>query len=391
MTATSEHVSMPGGLPESVPERPPRMSRGAQFATAPPGPAAASPQWRGVIEEYRGWLPVSETTPVVTLREGGTTLIASEALSRETGCEVWLKFEGANPTGSFKDRGMTLAISKAVEEGAEAVICASTGNTSASAAAYAAKAGLVCGVVIPDGKVALGKLAQALVHGSVVIKLDGNFDAALQICRQLAEDYPVQLVNSVNPYRIEGQKTAAFEVCDFLGRAPDVHVLPVGNAGNITAYWKGYREYQQAGLVATTPRMCGYQAAGAAPIVTGKAVDDPTTIATAIRIGNPASWERAVAAAEDSGGLIRAVTDRDILRAYRRLAGEGVFAEMASAASVAGLLQLADAGELPSGATVVCTLTGHGLKDPDWAIAGAGQPDVLPVDVAAVAAKLGLG
>jgi threonine synthase len=225
----------------------------------------------------------------------------------------------------------------------------------------------------------------------VVIKLAGNFDAALQICRQLAEDYPVQLVNSVNPYRIEGQKTAAFEICDFLGRAPDVHVLPVGNAGNITAYWKGYREYHQAGMASATPRMCGYQAAGAAPIVRGKVVDDPTTIATAIRIGNPASWDRAVAAAEDSGGLIRAVTDRDILRAYRRLAGEGVFAEMASAASVAGLLQLSAAGELPRGGTVVCTLTGHGLKDPDWAIAGAGQPDVLPVDVAAVAAKLGLG
>jgi threonine synthase len=278
-----------------------------------------------------------------------------------------------------------------VEEGAVAVICASTGNTAASAAAYAAKAGLVCGVVIPDGKVALGKLAQALVHGSVVIKLAGNFDAALQICRQLAEDYPVQLVNSVNPYRIEGQKTAAFEVCDFLDRAPDMHVLPVGNAGNITAYWKGYREYQQVGMVSATPRMCGFQAAGAAPIVAGKAVEDPTTIATAIRIGNPASWDRAVAAAEDSGGLIRAVTDRDILLAYRRLAREGVFAEMASAASVAGLLQLSVAGELPRGGTVVCTLTGHGLKEPDWAIAGAGQPEVVPVDVAAVAAKLGLG
>jgi threonine synthase len=373
MTATSQRLSVPGGI-----------------LPADPTPATASRQWRGVIEEYGQWLPVSDATPVVTLREGGTPLIHSEALSQETGCEVWLKFEGVNPTGSFKDRGMTVAISKAVEEGAEAVICASTGNTSASAAAYAAKAGLVCGVVLPDRKVAMGKLAQALIHGSVVIKLQGNFDAALLICRQLAEDYPVQLVNSVNPYRIEGQKTAAFEICDFLGRAPDIHVLPVGNAGNITAYWKGYLEYQQAGLVPATPRMCGFQAAGAAPIVNGKAVDDPTTIATAIRIGNPASWDRAVAAAADSGGLIRAVTDRDILRAYRRLAGEGVFAEMASAASVAGLLQLAAAGELARGATVVCTLTGHGLKEPDWAIAGAGQPDVLPVDVAAVAAKLGL-
>ena len=354
------------------------------------GPAVSSRQWRGVIEEYGAWLPVSDATPVVTLREGGTPLIRSEGLSQETGCEVWLKFEGVNPTGSFKDRGMTVAISKAVEEGAKAVICASTGNTSASAAAYAAKAGLVCGVVLPDRKVAMGKLAQALVHGSVVIPLQGNFDAALLICRRLAEDYPVQLVNSVNPHRIEGQKTAAFEICDFLGRAPDIHVLPVGNAGNITAYWKGYLEYQQAGLVADTPRMWGFQAAGAAPIVKGKAVEDPTTIATAIRIGNPASWDHAVAAAADSRGLIRAVTDRDILRAYRRVAGEGVFAEMASAASVAGMLQLADAGELPRGATVVCTLTGHGLKEPDWAIAGAGKPDVLPVDVAAVAAKLGL-
>ncbi|HSJ44144.1 MAG TPA: threonine synthase [Euzebyales bacterium] len=347
-------------------------------------------QWRGVIEEYRAWLPVSDATPVVTLREGGTPLIHSGVLSERTGCDVWLKFEGSNPTGSFKDRGMTMAISKAREQGAKAVICASTGNTSAAAAAYAAKAGMVCGVVIPNGKVALGKLAQALVHGAVVVQLDGNFDAALQICRQLADDYPVELVNSVNPHRIEGQKTAAFEVCDYLGGSPDVHVLPVGNAGNITAYWQGYREYLEAGRITTAPRMCGFQAAGAAPIVRGKAVDDPTTIATAIRIGNPASWDRAVAAAADSGGQIRSVTDRDILRAYRRLAREGVFAEMASAASVAGLLQLADAGELPEGAIVVCTLTGHGLKDPDWAIAGAAKPDVLPVDPHRVAAKLGL-
>ncbi|CAN5880863.1 threonine synthase [soil metagenome] len=350
----------------------------------------ASAQWRGVIDEYRQWLPVPDDMPAVTLREGGTPLIHSESLSERTGCDVWLKFEGANPTGSFKDRGMTVAISVARHEGARAVICASTGNTSAAAAAYAAKSGLVCGVVIPNGKVALGKLAQALVHGAVVVQLDGNFDAALQICRQLADDYPVELVNSVNPYRIEGQKTAAFEVCDFLGAAPDLHVLPVGNAGNITAYWQGYGEYQAAGMVPTTPRMCGFQAAGAAPIVHGKPVDDPTTIATAIRIGNPASWERAVAAASDSGGMIRAVTDRAILQAYRRLAREGVFAEMGSAASVAGLLQLADGGELPAGGTVVCTLTGHGLKDPDWAIAGAARPEVLPVDAGRIAARLGL-
>ena len=359
------------------------MSAGTDAVVAPR-------QWRGVIEEYRAWLPVSEATPVVTLCEGGTPLIHSGSLSERTGCEVWLKFEGTNPTGSFKDRGMTLAISKAVEQGAKAVICASTGNTSASAAAYAAKAGIVCGVVIPNGKVALGKLAQALVHGAVVVQLDGNFDAALQICRQLADDYPVELVNSVNPHRIDGQKTGAFEVCDFLGGPPDLHILPVGNAGNITAYWQGYREYLAAERISVAPRMCGFQAAGAAPIVQGKAVDHPSTIATAIRIGNPASWDRAVAAASDSGGLIRSVTDRDILRAYRRLAREGVFAEMASAASVAGLLQLADAGELPAGATVVCTLTGHGLKDPDWAIAGAAKPDVLPVDPRRVAVRLGL-
>jgi threonine synthase len=352
--------------------------------------ARASAQWRGVIDEYRPWLPVPDDLQAVTLCEGGTPLIHSAPLSERVNCDVWLKFEGANPTASFKDRGMTVAISIARQQGARAVICASTGNTSASAAAYAARCGLVCGVVIPNGKVALGKLAQALVHGAVVVQLDGNFDAALQICRQLADDYPVELVNSVNPYRIEGQKTAAFEVCDFLGEAPDLHLLPVGNAGNITAYWQGYSEYRAAGRVATTPMMCGFQAAGAAPIVLGKPVDAPSTIATAIRIGNPASWDRAVTAAADSGGLIRAVTDRDILRAYRRLAREGVFAEMASAASVAGLLQLADSGELPAGATVVCTLTGHGLKDPDWAIAGAAKPEVLPVDAGMVAAKLGL-
>src|SRR5690606_8064924 len=286
--------------------------------------------------------------------------------------------------------GMTLAISKAVEEGAKAVICASTGNTSAAAAAYAAKAGLVCGVVMPKGHVALGKVAQALVHGSVVVQLEGNFDAALQICRQLAEDYPVVLVNHINPYRIEGQKTAAFEICDFLGRAPDVHVLPVGNAGNITAYWQGYREYRRDGVIDTLPIMRGFQAAGAAPIVMGRKVEAPMTIATAIRIGNPASWQQAVAAADESGGSIRAVTDRDILRAYRQVAREGVFCEMASAASIAGLLQLAEAGDLRRGSTVVCVLTGHGLKEPDWAIAGSQQPPVIPPDVDAAAELLGL-
>ena len=349
-----------------------------------------SRQWRGVIEEYRNRLPVSAATPVVTLCEGGTPLIRSEPLSARAGADVWLKFDGANPTGSFKDRGMALAISKAVEAGAKGVICASTGNTSASAAAYAAKAGLVCGVIIPRGKIALGKLAQALVHGATVIQLEGGFDGALDICRTLDEKYPVELVNSVNPFRIQGQKTGAFEVCDFLGRAPDLHVMPVGNAGNITAYWAGYREYHADGLIERLPVMRGYQAAGAAPIVRGHRVEAPSTIATAIRIGNPASWTSAVDAAEASGGSIRMVTDREILKAYRLAAGEGVFCEMASAASIAGLLQLADAGEVPAGATVVCVLTGHGLKEPDWAIAGAASPPVIPQDVDAAAELLGL-
>ena len=347
-------------------------------------------QWRGLISEYRDRLPVSDDTPVVTLREGNTPLIHSTGLSERTGCEVWLKFEGCNPTGSFKDRGMTLAISKAVEAGAKAVICASTGNTSASAAAYAAKAGLVCGVLIPRGKIALGKLAQALIHGAQVIQVEGNFDLALDMCRTLDEKYPVELVNSVNPFRIQGQKTGAFEVCDFLGWAPDVHVMPVGNAGNITAYWMGYREYHADGITETLPVMRGFQAAGAAPIVQGRVVESPSTIATAIRIGNPASWQQAEQAAADSQGSIRAVTDRDILQAYRLVALEGVFCEMASAASVAGLLQLEATGDLPKGATVVCVLTGHGLKEADWAIAGAATPPVIPPDVDAAADLLGL-
>ena len=365
-------------------------AHGGAEPTAPPPQGTATWQWRGVIEEYRPRLPVSDATPTVTLREGGTPLIHSCELSSETGCEVWLKFEGGNPTGSFKDRGMTVAISKAVEAGARAVICASTGNTSASAAAYAAKAGLVCAVLIPRGKIAYGKLAQALVHGATVVQVEGNFDQALDVCRDLAQRYPVELVNSVNPYRIEGQKSGAFEVCDFLGRAPDVHVMPVGNAGNITAYWRGYREYHRDGLVGHLPVMRGFQAAGAAPIVHGQRVAQPTTIATAIRIGNPASWEQAVDAAHTSSGSIRSVTDRAILRAYRRLAREGVFCEMASAASVAGLLELSQAGELPGGATVVCVLTGHGLKEPDWAVAGAAAPPVIPPRADAAAQLLGL-
>jgi threonine synthase len=349
-----------------------------------------SAQWRGVIEEYRDRLPVDADTPVVTLREGGTPLVRSEPLSAETGCDVFLKFEGANPTGSFKDRGMTLAISKAVEEGAKAVVCASTGNTSASAAAFAAKAGLTCAVLVPRGKIALGKMAQTLVHGARVLEVDGNFDASLELARDLASQYPVTLVNSVNPYRLEGQKTLAFEVCDALGAPPDVHVVPVGNAGNISSHWMGYTEYLRDGVIAEPPRLFGFQASGAAPIVLGQPVEHPSTIATAIRIGNPASWDKAVAAATESEGGIAAVTDREILSAYRRIAREGLFAELASAASVAGLLQLAAEGALTRGSSVVCVLTGNGLKDPEWAIAGASQPATVPVEPAAVAAELGL-
>ncbi|KNB50403.1 threonine synthase [Streptomyces caatingaensis] len=353
-------------------------------------------QWRGVIEEYRDRLPVSEATPVVTLREGGTPLVPAQVLSERTGCEVHLKVEGANPTGSFKDRGMTMAISRAKEEGAKAVICASTGNTSASAAAYAVRAGMVCAVLVPEGKIALGKMGQALVHGARILQVAGNFDDCLDLARGLADNYPVALVNSVNPVRIEGQKTAAFEIVDALGDAPDIHVLPVGNAGNITAYWKGYREYADAsspwGALATrTPRMWGYQASGSAPIVRGAPVKDPHTIATAIRIGNPASWQPAEQARDESGGRIDEVTDRQILAAYRLLAAqEGVFVEPASAASVAGLLKAAEQGLVDPGQRIVCTVTGNGLKDPDWAVAGAPQPVTVPVDAATAAERLGL-
>ena len=358
-------------------------------AIATPG-TGASHVWRGIIEEYRDRMPVTADTPVVTLREGGTPLIHSEHLSEVTGCEVHLKFDGSNPTGSFKDRGMTMAISKAKEAGAHAVICASTGNTSAAAAAYAAKAGMTAGVIVPKGKIAMGKLAQALVHGAKVIQIDGNFDQALILCRELADTYPVELVNSVNPYRIDGQRTGAWEVCDQLGSAPDVHVMPVGNAGNITAYWRGYREYSADGTTDSLPVMRGYQASGAAPLVLGHPVEQPQTIATAIRIGNPASWQTAVDAAEESGGSIRAVTDREIIAAFRLIARHGVFAEMASAASVAGLLQLHAAGELEPGQRVVCVLTGHGLKDPEWAISGAAEPVTIPTDRDVAARELGL-
>ena len=347
--------------------------------------------WPGVIEAYRERLPVTDDTPVVTLVEGGTPLVPARVLSDLTGCEVYLKVEGANPTGSFKDRGMTVAISKAAEEGAQAVICASTGNTSASAAAYAVRAGMTCAVLVPQGKIALGKMAQALVHGAKLLQVDGNFDDCLELARKLAVDYPVALVNSVNPYRLHGQKTAAFEICDALGRAPDVHCIPVGNAGNITAYWMGYQEYASAELVAGTPRMFGFQAAGAAPIVLGQPVAKPMTIATAIRIGNPASWTFAEQARDESGGLIDAVTDKQILEAYRLVARrEAVFVEPASAASVAGLLATAADGRLPAGSTVVCTVTGNGLKDPEWAISGAPKPITVPIDAHAAAAALRL-
>jgi threonine synthase len=347
--------------------------------------------WRGVINEYRDRLPVTSATPVVTLHEGGTPLLTAPALSARTGCDVYLKVEGGNPTGSFKDRGMTVALSMAVGAGAKAVICASTGNTSASAAAYAARAGITCAVLVPRGKIAIGKLAQALVHGARLLQVDGSFDDCLELARKLAVDYPVALVNSVNPDRIQGQKTAAFEIVDELGDAPDVHCLPVGNAGNITAYWMGYKEYFSAGVSGRKPRMFGFQASGAAPIVNGAPVLRPQTIATAIRIGNPASWTFAEAARDESGGVIDKVTDREILAAYRLLAREeAVFGELGSSASVAGLLACAGDGRIPAGSRVVCTITGNGLKDPDWALSGAPAPATITADSAAAAAALGL-
>ncbi len=324
--------------------------------------------WRGIIEEYRRFLPVSDKTPVITLKEGNTPLIKATNLQRKAGMDIdlYFKFDGVNPTGSFKDRGMTLAISKAVEDGSKAVICASTGNTSAAAAAYAARAGIKAIVVIPEGKIALGKLAQALIHGAHVLQIERNFDEALNIVKELVTRHPITLVNSINPYRLEGQKSAAFEVCDQLGSAPEYHALPVGNAGNITAYWKGFKEYFNAGIIKALPRMLGFQAAGAAPIVLGHPVERPETIATAIRIGNPASWKSALEARDESGGRIEAVTDDEILNAYSLVAStEGIFCEPASAASVAGVIRLYREGYLKPNSRVVCTLTGNGLKDPD--------------------------
>lgn len=338
----------------------------------------------GVIHRYKKYLPVTRKTPIVSLLEGNTPLIYSDKLSQHLGkgFKVYLKYEGTNPTGSFKDRGMTMAISKAKEQGSKAVICASTGNTSASAAAFSARANLKCIVVIPEGKIAMGKLAQAMIHNAKVIAIKGNFDEALNIVKEISSNYPVTLVNSINPYRIEGQKTASFEICDYLGRVPDFHCLPVGNAGNITAYWKGYKEYRAYGKIKSLPVMCGFQAKGSAPIVKGHPIKKPKTIATAIRIGNPASWQGALDAKKESKGLIEAVTDGEILKAYKFLAKEvGIFCEPASAASVAGLFKLKERRFFrkfkKKEKTIICTLTGHGLKDPQIAIKSIKRPPVL--------------
>lgn len=351
----------------------------------------------GVIERYRKFLPVTAKTPVITLNEGNTPLLMARHLSGLVGkgAEVYLKYEGLNPTGSFKDRGMTVAISKALEEGSKAVMCASTGNTSASAAAYSAKAGLKCIVLIPEGAIALGKLSQALIHGAEVIAVKGNFDDAFNIVKEITAKYPITLVNSVNPYRIEGQKTGAFEVCDILGDAPEFHAIPVGNAGNITAYWKGYKEYKASGISKKLPKMLGFQAAGSAPIVEKRIIKEPKTLATAIKIGNPASWKQAEEARDASGGLIDKVTDDEIIEAYKLLAaGVGVFAEPASAASVAGILKKAREGYFDNKdgkkKDIVCVLTGHGLKDPDRAIKCLDQPAVIEPDLAAVVKEAGL-
>jgi threonine synthase len=353
--------------------------------------------WKGLIHRYGKYLPVSSNTPVITLNEGDTPLIYSCCLSEKLGkgYEVYLKFDGANPTGSFKDRGMTMAVSKALEEGSKAVMCASTGNTSASAAAYAARAGMKCVVLIPNGKIALGKLAQAIIYGAQVLEIDGNFDDALEIVRKITTDYPITLVNSINPYRIEGQKTGAFEICDALEESPDFHFIPVGNAGNITAYWKGYKEYKELGKIKSLPKMMGFQAEGAAPIVKGCVIEKPETIATAIRIGNPASWKQAEAARDESGGIIDSVTDDEIIDAYKMLAAkEGIFAEPASAASVAGLIKMIERGFFkpsPEKMTrIVCILTGHGLKDPDRAISTLSKPRSVKAEMRAVLNAIGL-
>lgn len=348
-------------------------------------------KWLGVIDKYKKFLPVTDKTPIVTLYEGNTPLLLAGNI-KVGNLKIYLKCEGFNPTGSFKDRGMTVAVSKALEEGSRAVMCASTGNTSASAAAYAARGGLKCFVLIPKGAIALGKLAQALMHGADVIAVDGNFDEALKIVREITDKHPVTLVNSLNPYRLQGQKTAAFEICDILEDAPVYHALPVGNAGNITAYWMGYKEYSNAGIIKKLPKMLGFQAAGSAPIVEGRIIEKPQTIATAIRIGNPASWQGAVNAAKESGGLIDKVTDDEIVIAYKKLAAsEGIFVEPASAASLAGVLKLYSNGYFnDKEATVVCTLTGHGLKDPELAVKTVGQPRICKADVKEIVKELGI-
>jgi threonine synthase len=352
-------------------------------------------QWRGVLREYADRLDISDATPIITLGEGGTPLIPAPALSARTGARVYVKFEGMNPTGSFKDRGMTMAVSKAVEHGAKAIICASTGNTSASAAAYATHAGITAAVLVPEGKIAMGKLAQAIAHNAHLLQVQGNFDDCLNVARDLANNYPVHLVNSVNPDRIEGQKTAAFEVVEVLGDAPDLHIVPVGNAGNYTAYFRGYSEELARGESTKLPRMFGFQAEGSAPIVLGHVVKNPETIASAIRIGNPASWQLAIEAHETSNGYFGAISDEKILEAHRILSAEvGIFVEPASAISVAGLLERSAAGEIPKDAVVVLTVTGHGLKDPQWALRTADgsdvKPTIVPVDTAEIANVLGL-
>jgi len=326
--------------------------------------------WEGVIKKYRDFLSIiTDKTPIITLNEGNTPLIRALNLSKELGIDLFIKFEGLNPTGSFKDRGMTVAISKAVERGVKATICASTGNTSASAAAYSARAGIRSIVLIPKGYVALGKLAQAMIYGAVVLEVEGNFDDALKVVREAEKEESIEIVNSINPYRLEGQKTAAFEICDYLGRAPDVQVMPVGNAGNITAYWMGYKEYKNAGKINTLPKMFGIQASGAAPIVYNRVFEKPETIATAIRIGNPARWQEAVKARDESGGKIIDVSDNEIIDAYKKIASsEGIFVEPASAASIAGLIKLVKSGDIPKGSLVVAIATGNGLKDPNTAI-----------------------
>jgi len=350
--------------------------------------------WHGLINKYRKFLPITKKTPIVTLNEGNTPLIYSNFLSNLVGgsSKVYVKYEGLNPTGSFKDRGMTVAVSKAVEKGSDAVICASTGNTSASAAAFAARAEINCIVLIPKGAIALGKLAQALIHEAQVLAVDGNFDDAFKLVVEITEKYPITLVNSVNPFRIEGQKTGSFEICDQLGLVPDYHFIPVGNAGNITAYWKGYKEYKKAGITNKLPKMMGFQAQGAAPIVKGHVVKNPETIATAIRIGNPASWERAEQARDESGGTIDMVSDAKILEAYKLLASEeGVFCEPASAASIAGLIKLVRKGffKKKKRLKIVCILTGHGLKDPDRAIKSIKKPKIIKPTIEAVLKEIG--